>query len=180
MRGLTMVLWLSIVAVLIAAVLFYIGPATSISVIKNTFGFQVAPASGPVSYTVLAHGSLALSLHERTNYRITTQDNFVQLWTMIYGVTDTTSLPNVDFTTHEVLALFDGSHSSSGYSISVDGVADYGGVRTVTISHGTLPESCHYAARASSPFVLIVVPKTTFSLAHQDLESAGICPSGGN
>jgi hypothetical protein len=164
-----------IAALMIGGLLFIFGPKNSFSDIANTLGLGGLSAQGLVKYNVLARGPHALSLTERTNYRIKNATDFAQLWVMIYGDSDANPVPTVDFSREEVLGLFDGSHASSGYYLTVNSVVDVTPNRVVSIDHVTVPATCNAANTPSSPFVLLVVPITTYALAHNDTEDTGPC-----
>lgn len=121
-------------------------------------------SEGAVSYEVLAEGNNAGSVSERKNYRIKSASEYEQLLALMYG-TDSPVLRPVNFEKEEVLAAFDGSHASGGYDIRVEGVTDDGLVRTISIVHTEPGETCMTTGALSSPFVMVVVPKTTLTLS---------------
>lgn len=128
----------------------------------------------PVSFTVLEAGSNAVQITERKNYRIKTNEEFVQLWTNIYGP-DAPVMPKVDFDKHQVLAVFDGSHTTGGYSIRVDTVNDDGLHRNVRVVHEEPDTSCMVSEAFSSPYQLIVVPKSTLQIVREDVSITRVC-----
>jgi hypothetical protein len=125
---------------------------------------------------VLAQGQDALSLSDRTNYRIDSNKDFNALWLLVYGDKNPPPLPAVDFSKYEVLGVFDGTHSTSGYGIEVRQIMDKNLTRTVTIDHLAPSSSCATKSGVTSPFQIIEVPKTSDILAHEDLTAVANCP----
>jgi hypothetical protein len=180
MRSLLLIGGICIAAIALGSVLFFFGPPSLQSEVNSalqssTSSLNPAAVTGPVSFTVLEQGTDALSIPDRTNYRLDSQTDLASLWTLIYGNKDAPKIPNVNFSNHEVLAVFDGTHSTTGYSISVTGIMDQNATRTVTVTHATPDSSCVTASAVTSPFELVVVPKTSFALAHQDVTTANSC-----
>ncbi len=138
-----------------------------------------APA---VSYTgansadirIVAQGENTAQAIRRVNYRITSADQLASLWQMIYGA-EAPALPQVDFGKYDVLAVFDGSHSTSGYGIRVDSIKDADSVRTLSITHLTPGDSCAVATMTTSPFVLVQVTKSPLTLSHTDTAEEQAC-----
>lgn len=128
---------------------------------------EVAVSTEGEPFTILIQGDNAGSVTRRTNYRITDDTQFMELWRMIYGDSGP-ALPIVDFTRHEVIAVFDGSHSTGGYGISVTKIIDQDGVRTVYIRRESPGERCVVAQVLTSPFQLLRVEKTALPIARAD------------
>ena len=110
-------------------------------------------------YAVLAEGQTAGSITERANYRIRSAEELAELWGMIYGPGGPL-MPQVDFSTKEVLAVFDGTHSSGGYDITVESVEDEALVRRVSILHTAPADDCVTTSAITSPFELVVVARS--------------------
>jgi hypothetical protein len=127
-------------------------------------------AAAPVAFTKLASGVQA-SVTTRTNYIVRTDADLRQLWTMI---PDAGSLPTVDFSTNEVLALFAGQKPTAGYAIEATSITD-GEKRVVAISLVSPDASCVLAQSLTSPYEIILVSKTTLALAHTDTASTTSC-----
>ena len=108
---------------------------------------------------VIAEGQNAGSMDRRTNYRITSDAELVALWNMVYTA-NAPAVPAVDFANYEVLAIFDGSHSSGGYDVSVSRVEDKDGQRTVYIRREAPGEGCITTEAITSPFEIVRVSKT--------------------
>ena len=130
-----------------------------------------APATalpdGPVPFTVLEEGTNAVAITDGKNYRIQSQEQLAELWTMIYGE-NAPPLPTVDFTHEEILAVFSGQKNTGGYDISVKEVVNKNGVRVVTIVHEVPGSDCATTGALTSPFVLVTVPVGSDNLTHED------------
>lgn len=148
MKDLIIVGSMCVVALLIGVALLVLGPDLLARSDRGT-----VPA-------VLAQGSYARGIDTEKNYRIRTEEEFSELWRLIHG-NDAPPRPSVDFETQEVLAVFDGSHSSSGYAIEVSRVVDERLTRVVHITHKEPGASCMTSFAQSSPFVLVAVPKVS-------------------
>lgn len=123
--------------------------------------------NGQLTVTVLAQDTQAPNADERVNYRVTNEDQLAALWQMIY--TDNgTPVPTIDFNKYEVLAVFDGSHSTAGYSVKVASVKDTSDARVVTIVHTEPGDSCVPGGGGTSPFVIIQVKKTPLPISRVD------------
>ena len=125
-------------------------------------------------FTVLAQGADASGMDARVNYRIQSADQLVELWQMLY--TDSGQpVPNVDFNTYEVLALFDGSHTTGGYGIELTSIVDSGGQRVVTITHIEPGDSCVPPGGVTSPFMIIQVPKSSLPITRIEKTQTNQC-----
>lgn len=135
-------------------------------------GPGVAAPVAPVGISVLDQGNTSGAINERTNYRIRSQDELDQLWRMVHG---TGAPATVDFTTSDVLAVFDGTHTTGGYEISVTDVAETGGKEMVSILHSSPGASCLTNQMITSPYQIIVVAKSSLPLSHQDVTQVKEC-----
>ena len=177
MRDLLFFACVCIFDIALGTFLFYFGPASLHTDVQNALQSSQAQTEGAknVPFQVLEQGTGTFSIADRTNYRITSQYNLELLWPMIYGDQDAPRIPNVDFTKYEVLAVFDGTHSTDGYGIQVTGISDLTPVRTLTIEHLVPSASCAVTDGLTEPFELIQVPVTSFSLAHVDVTDTSAC-----
>lgn len=175
MRDLLLIGVISVVAILIGTTLYFLGPSSLRSDISSAVQSAQTGDTPAVHFTILEQGPRAISITDRTNYRIQSVDDFAALWPMIYGNAGSPAMPTVDFSKYEVLALFDGSHSTTGYLIAVKGVSDKNATRTVTVEHSAPASTCRVTTAAASPFILIEVPKTVYALAHIDVIGANPC-----
>ena len=148
MKDVILVAVLCITAIAVGALLFIYGP--------TLLSREVADAS--VAHASIAKGSYAVNIDMEKNYRITNAEELSALWGMVYGQ-EQPALPRVDFTTHEILAVFDGTHSSGGYDITVERVVDSELTRTVYIEQSEPGETCSVPSVTSSPFEIVSIPK---------------------
>lgn len=130
--------------------------------------------NGEVMFTTIERGTNAVGITERTNYRVKTQEELVQLWERTYDV-DGPDMPLVNFDTHQILAVFDGTRSSGGYDIRVDKIIDDGQNRNITITHVVPGESCMVTDAITSPFEFVLVPKSTARIVREDVEEVREC-----
>lgn len=140
-------------------------------------GFYKGAMGEGISFTVLATGQQAAELTTQTNYRIKNAEQLEELWALIYGA-HMPGLPQIDFAQNEVLAVFDGSHSTDGYTIRVVSIVDKDLQRVVTIEHTVPAPECQLTSVLTTPFELVVLPKMHdgFALAHEDLLTVVPCP----
>jgi hypothetical protein len=163
-----------VVGILLGIGLFVVDPA-ALNRAEDQSLASLPVASTTVPFTILVQGATTVSLIDRENYRIQNPSDFQSLWTLVYGDSDLPRIPTVDFTKYEVLAVFDGSHATSGYQIKVQSVADLYPSRTVTIQHLVPGSGCAIAYTTTSPFEIIQVPITTLTLMHIDVEATSTC-----
>jgi len=76
-----------------------------------------------------------------------------------------------------VLAVFDGTHSSGGYSIKVARVVDESLTRIVYVEQHRPAENCSVPSVLTSPYELVVVPKLpdTRTMTHVDTVVTNEC-----
>ena len=161
--------------------LYLIGVACVIAIAVGSLLYAFGPgaAGGPasveraVSFTVLRSGTDGPQDLGRVNYRIRSQEQYAQLWAMLYGA-DAEPPPAVDFETTEVLAVFDGSHATGGYAVSVAQVTDAAS-RTVTIERAAPGSSCMVSQSLTAPFELIALPASELTLTHEEEVAVNEC-----
>lgn len=134
---------------------------------------NVGTSKNPV--IVLEHGTTAANFDQRVNYRVTDADQLASLWQMLYPDTGPT-LPTIDFSKYEVLAVFDGSHTTGGYDVQVVSVKDAAGARTITITHTAPGSQCVTTGALTSPFVIVQVKASTLPVTHIDTAETSQCP----
>jgi len=172
-------------AVVVGGLLYlYGGPAFHPSALPTTVSVDTSsqptqpsesqPIETKGDISILAQGQNAVGIQQRVNYRITNADQLATLWNLIYS-SDGPAVPSVDFSKKEVLAVFDGTHTTSGFGILVSGVHDADGVRTVSITHDEPGDSCVPGGGVTSPFMLVVVPKTSLPLSHDETTQVREC-----
>lgn len=149
-----------VAAIFLGAWLYFSGTGTNTSATQSGF-------------TVLEKGMQSGSLTSRANYRIKSKEELDALWNLVYGSGGPAAA--VDFTKEEVLAVFDGSHSSGGYDITVDSVKDEGGVRKIHITHTIPGEGCAVSSAITSPYQIVVVPRSSLPLSRTDATATADC-----
>jgi hypothetical protein len=176
MRDLLLILGMAAIAIALGVVLFLFGPSSFTSDFRNALIPGGGNTLATVKYTEIDHDTNAPSTVARTNYRITNNDDLGTVWAMIYSSqSGAPNLPQVDFSKYEVLALFDGSHSTSGYDIKIDAIQDQNANRNVRIIHVAPGTGCKIVSRPDNPFILVQVPKTPFTLSHLDIMNTTSC-----
>ncbi len=176
MRDLLVVGLVAVVAVVLGTFLFFFEPSAFNSQFKTQVNAALqASGTGAVHSTVLAQGMDAISITNRTNYRIQNAQDLQSLWALVYGSNDTPNPPTVDFSKNEVLAVFDGAHATNGYSIKITSITD-GAQRVAIVTHDVPGTSCTLKHAATSPFEIVEVPKTSLGMSHQDQTSTSTCP----
>jgi len=155
---------LCVIIVLVGAGLYFYKPS-----------YEAPTAAGAVTVEPYADGQYAIGMDTRKNFRIQSQEELDHIWTLIHG-NERPSLPPVDFSKNEVLAVFDGTHTTGGYQIKITEVVDSELTRTVHIEHLRPDDSCPVPSVATSPYALVVVPKMRDALRLTHTDGAGIIP----
>jgi hypothetical protein len=133
------------------------------------------PQPAAVSFSLLSEGDYARGITERVNYRIRTEEELAVLWGAIHE-DDTMPVPYVDFEAHDVLAVFQGERPSAGYDISVVSVEYTSeGTLKVTVLHEEPGNTCMTSSVITSPFELVVVPKSDAKISREDLVNVKEC-----
>lgn len=158
MRDLLIIFGMIVAAIAVGMLLFFFGPAS----------FRASVGAGPdtVAFRLLKEGQNATAMTERANYSIENAEQLSELWGYIQATPGST--PSVDFTKDEVLAVFDGTHTTGGYYIQVTGVVDENGSRVVQVTRVSPGEGCVTPSAITSPYQVIVVPKSELPLTHED------------
>jgi hypothetical protein len=154
-----------VIAIVVGAWLFWSG---------NESSLVPTESKGPVAYEILAEGSYSGSVTERANYRIKSAAELSLLWSMMYG-TDGPALPPVDFGRREVLAIFDGTHSSGGYDVRIKSIVDEELARRVTIVRVVSGEDCITSSGITSPYLLVTVPSSSLPLSREESSETATC-----
>ncbi len=166
MKDVLIVFGLIVVTIIVGVSLFFFGPQN----FRSLFG----AGSPPVSFRLLKEGSDATAMTDRANYRITDSVQLSQLWGYV-GVTPGTA-PAIDFTKEEVLAVFDGTHSTGGYRITVTRITNEDGTRIVQVTRSAPGANCSTPSVVTGPYQIIAVPKSDLPLAHVDTSVVQNCP----
>lgn len=135
---------------------------------------SVGKSEGPVTFSVISDGQNSGSITERKNFRIKDRAELDALWEMMYA-TDGPPLPPIDFESNEVLAVFDGTHSSGGYEVRVASITDGALSRSIVILRRSPGDTCVTTDALTSPYVLIVLPKTTLPIEREEVPEVVPC-----
>jgi hypothetical protein len=128
------------------------------------------PTITVVPFTKLVQG-MQSSISTRINYLITSTDELEKLWKMISA---SEKIPTVDFTRYSVAAVFAGEKPTNDYTIAVSRVEDTN-VRTVIVTLAQPTASCKPKHSITAPYELIVLPKTSLALTHEDRIATTSC-----
>lgn len=179
MRDILLIVGMCLAAIIIGSVLFFAAPdilpqpsvepgVTSVGAETNT------PEAVKVPFTVLVEGSTALNVSARKNYVVRGQEEFENLWRMVYG-DGAPALPKVDFTKQDVIAVFAGEKGSGGHRIAVSAVNDYGDARSVSVTLTSPGAGCVNTQAITSPYQIVTVPASGSSLSHTDVTVIEAC-----
>lgn len=158
----------TIVAIIVAGACLYLyGPTSFRSLLGNK-------ENTAIPFRLLKEGTDATAMTDRANYVIRNGSELNQLWGYI-GATPGTA-PNIDFTEEEVLAVFDGTHSTGGFRIQVTGVTNIDRTRSVQVTRVSPGANCITPSVITGPYQIIVVPKSDLPLAHIDTSVVENCP----
>lgn len=166
MKDLLIILGMIVVAIAFGAALFFYGPSSFRTALGGT-----APA---VTFRLLKEGNDATNNTDRENYLIQNGTELNQLWSYINATPGTA--PNIDFTKEEVLAVFDGTHTTGGYRIQVSSITEANGTRTVNVTRTAPGAHCVLSSAITSPYQIVAVPKSSLPLAHADTAATQDCP----
>lgn len=156
----------ALLAVAVGIVIYLMSARTAGIIVHN------ASSSSTVVPAELLVAGAHSAIDERVNYLITSPAEFNELWNLVQA---TTSMPDVDFSTHAVLAVFAGQEPTAGYAIGVAKVEDSSSGRMVTVSLTKPGTGCMTAEVVTTPFALVLVPKTALPLSHQDVSAISTC-----
>ncbi len=168
------VLGACIAAILVGAGLFYFGPEEFREIPAAEQEHAAVASAADVPMTPLAAGSSAVDAPERKNIAVYSEEGLSQVWAMAYG-TDAPALPAVDFSKQYIIAVFAGTRPTGGYGISVSGIKEGDGVRTVAISVASPAEGCMVSQALTSPFELVAVPASNATLQSVEADTSIGC-----
>ena len=170
MRDTLILIALGLAAIVVGALVYFLGGGST-SVSQTAAAPESATSMTSVPVAALAVGTQSL-VTTPTNFLITSQSELERLW----GMTDASGqVPQVDFRTHSVLAVFAGQEPTAGYSIAVSKVDDSLSERVVTITLTRPGGSCVVGQVATAPYELVSVASTTLPLTHATVESTASC-----
>ena len=170
MRDTFILVGLAAVALVLGSYILLYGRGT-LSDTSLSAGTQNSSAAVDVPFTDLLQGTRS-SVTGRVNYVITSKSQLEELLKMI---STTDPMPNVDFSTHDIIAVFSGEKPTGGYAISVSKIAD-SVVRMVTITLASPGSACVLSQSTTDPYQIIAVPKTSLPLVHEDQTATTSCP----
>lgn len=165
MRDYLIIFGMIAAAIVVGAGLFFFGPASFRAVTNTPTG---------ISFRLLKEGTNAITMNDRANYQIESQSQLNELWTYLQATPG--SVPSINFDKEEVLVVFDGTHTTGGYSIAVDQITEKDGVRMVHVVRTSPGTNCVTTEGVTSPYQVVVVSKTDIALSHEDQSVVRNCP----
>lgn len=172
MKNLVIIGSLCVLALLIGGVVYWKSTDTAL----NVRGAIPTPenAGKEVSFKILSTGENAKSVTVRKNYAIYDAGEFASFWKKAHGAD--AKVPSVDFTKNYVIAVFAGTVSSSGYSISVSKITDTESARSVAVVIEEPGEDCDVIEEQTHPFQFVSVEVTDVeALSHTDVWQKKTC-----
>jgi hypothetical protein len=157
-----------LVSVVLAGVLYLFGGA-----LFNTPPGTLESSSG-LTYAVAAEGTDAIGIDRRVNYRLRSEEEYAMLWDEMFMGNGPTR-PSIDFARDEVLAVFNGTHSTTGHAVTVSDIKDADGVRTVTILRYVPGEACAVSSQITSPYAIVRAPKSALPIQRIEQETVSPC-----
>jgi len=157
----------AIVAAIIIGVLAFFFSSRRVPNIP-TVATEQTPIAVP--FTELAAGTRS-TVTTRTNYLITSADQFTKLWSMVDAKRNP---PTIDFSANAVAAVFAGAAPTSDYTISISKIEDTN-ERTVTVMLAEPQSGCALKDSTTTPYQIISLPKTSLPLAHEYVVATTSC-----
>jgi hypothetical protein len=118
---------------------------------------SVAPGAIQLeSRTLVQHGGNHSPYHEHARLLIHDEDEWEQRWSQIVG--DDTPSPAVDFSRDMVLVVAMGVRSTSGYSITVEGVFENAEGLYVQVLETSPGPNCGVLDAISAPVIAVAIP----------------------
>jgi hypothetical protein len=97
---------------------------------------------------------------EKQNYVITNKEDWERLWDKVVSNSyPRPQAPEIDFSKHSLIAVFQGTQSSSGYSISVNRLAKSGNKLKVHVREVSPSDACRVLLVLTQPFEIIQIDK---------------------
>lgn len=124
----------------------------------------------PVSFEEILKGDNA-KVSRRVNYLIASDEGLKELWKLL---NTKSAMPDVDFNTHSIIAIFSGEQTSGGHGIAIAKIEDTG-VRTVYVTRSEPGASCATTQSLTAPFQIVRVDNTDLEFIHQDEVSTTEC-----
>ena len=132
------------------------------------------PASVPFSMVALGHFS------QWTHGPLDLVVDDAALWQLVWdehvkGIAFTPPLPEIDFSTHAVLAVFMGDQPSSGHWTEIAAVTTNGVRLDVFVVDHAPGASCITSPHVASPFHFVKIPKTSLPVAFHHAPAVTPC-----
>lgn len=156
-----------VVAIVIGALLFLSGVDVPSSPVATNYDNTTATATA-VPFTKVVQGEKSI-ISRRANFLITSPEQVKELWKLIDA---TTTPPQIDFSTHSLVAVFAGQEPSS--SIQIAKIEDTD-ARTVSIAIAKPEDACIKEALTSSPYEIVIVSTTSLKFTHKDIPTTVSC-----
>lgn len=97
---------------------------------------------------------------ERKNYVITSKEEWERVWNIAASnFFPPPPAPEIDFTARSIIAVFQGSQPSDGYSISINKLKRAGNVIKVIITEAMPEDTCKVLMVVTQPFHIIETKK---------------------
>ena len=113
----------------------------------------------PVTYSILSKGAYC-AYPDSANLWIEDAAAFRELWTSMHqNQMPTPAAPEVDFTTHAVVASFMGSRNSGGYAVVLNQIAAENNTAYVAVEYISPGEGCMTTSAITFPYVLALVER---------------------
>jgi hypothetical protein len=97
---------------------------------------------------------------EKKNYVITNKEDWEQLWDKVVSHSyPRPQAPDVDFSKHSIIAVFQGNEPSSGYSISVNRLVKSSKKLKVYVREVSPADACRVLLVLTQPFQIIQIDK---------------------
>ncbi len=109
-----------------------------------------------IVFEVIDEGANSAFL-ERKNFIIRSSEEWKDLWFQVHG--ESSRMPQVDFSSYVVLALFQGQKPSGGYEVSVESIFSANKSVEVSILEKEPGSECQLIEAFTAPYQLVVVKK---------------------
>ncbi|MEL6674977.1 MAG: protease complex subunit PrcB family protein [Bacteroidota bacterium] len=124
---------------------------------------QSGSSSQPMQTTVLMKGEMC-GIEKAQNLLIRDLETFQSMWET-YGKNQMPApkMPDIDFATQAIIAVFMGTQSNGGYNVSVAEVAEEGSLLKVKVTHTVPGSNCLTTMAITQPFQMVSIAKPAAS-----------------
>ncbi len=122
------------------------------------------PAETEGEFITLASGDHS-GFDERKNFLYSDEAEFEKVWSQAHP---DDPMPDVDFDTEAVIAIFSGTRASGGHAIKVERVVDTEDTETVYIVRSEPGPECVVTQAITTPFTFVKVPMTERVMKSQE------------